>query len=189
MSTMSDDARRFLAAEYLSNLADTDDDYDADRFRTEETRRAALDMLADIMRDLASEMTPADVATMHYEAASQHPIIRQTAMAEGADTGDRWGTIMQIGFTICDALTVRGETVPAELQYRPAGLPPADDLGHLDAEEMEERWPDHGDLYFAWGLGLGDNVMGSIDADDLRDYLTGPWQAAYDALTDNGEDY
>lgn len=137
-----------------------------------------------LARTCCDELTADDA----YAIATHHDIIRQTALAEGADTHDRWGTIMGIGFTICDALAVRGEYVPAELQYRPAGLPDRS-VFDLDAEEAEAEAPDHGDLYFAWGLGLGDNVMGSIDADYLREYLTGPWQAAYDALKAAGEDY
>lgn len=129
-----------------------------------------------------------------YKAATEHDLIRQTALAESADHGDRYGSLMQIGFIICDALTLRGEHVPPSLGYRPAPSleadreQMADDLNNLDAEEAEAKYPDHGDLYFAWGLGLGEG-MGSWDADDIRDYLTDYWEPAYEALVAAGEDY
>ena len=128
-----------------------------------------------------------------YEAATTHDLIRQTALDDHLDGGDRYGSLMQIGFVICDALTLRGEDVPPSLGYRPAlgdlDEQMRDDFGTLDAEEAEERYPDHGDLYFAWGLGLGDNVMGSWYADAIRDYLTDYWEPAYEALVAAGEDY
>jgi len=185
---MSDLSKRLTALEYLGNLVDADDDDYGDILRTRETRNLALDILSGETAEVRQQMTPADHADYAWDALMAHPIVQQLNWDSEGDH-DRWGQTMKIGFTVCDALTMRGEHVPTEMNYRPGPLPSADDFDRFDAEEAEAGWPDHGDLYFAWGLGLGDNVMGSIDADELRDYLTGPWQAAHDALKAAGEDY
>lgn len=43
-------------------------------------------------------------------------------LAEGEDTGDRWGSLLASGFAVCEAITHLGGEVPDEIGYRPSIL-------------------------------------------------------------------